>query len=159
MVGYRGVDDLRVETVPVPRIHPGELLVKVAVCGICPTMLELVNTVLKAVKRLALLKGDCVLVAGQGPIGLLFTQLLTATRMKVIAIDLLDQRLNRARDFGARLVASANDTTVNDRMYNAQARTRRGNNYRALRCSRPTGIGIGAGGRPSPDFRPHSPRQ
>jgi len=99
------------------------------------------------VKRLALLKGDCVLVAGQAPIGLLFTQLLTAMRMKVIAIDLLDHRLKRARDFGARLVASANDTnTVSDRMYNAQARTRRGNNYRALRCSRPTGIGIGAGG-------------
>jgi len=71
-------------------------------------MLEPVNTVLKAVKRLALLKGDCVLVAGQGPIGLLFTQ-LTAMRMKVIAIDLLDHRLKRARDFGARLAASAND--------------------------------------------------
>jgi L-iditol 2-dehydrogenase len=219
-VVYRGVDDLRVETVPVPRIHPDELLVKVAVCGICPTdikkihygtvepprifghetsgvivrvgsqvrkwkirdrvalhhhvpclschacrhhafaqctqykrtgitagfepagggfseyvrvmafvlpgvvkipasksfvegaMIEPVNTVLKAVKRLALLKGDCVLVVGQGPIGLLFTQLLTAMRLKVIAIDLLDHRLKRARDFGARLAASANDTKL-----------------------------------------------
>src|SRR5262249_59021506 len=39
-------------------------------------MLEPVNTVLKAVKRLALLPGDTVLVAGQGPIGLRFTRLL-----------------------------------------------------------------------------------
>ena len=36
-VVYRGVNDLRLETVPVPRIGPHELLVKVAVCGVCPT--------------------------------------------------------------------------------------------------------------------------
>ncbi len=36
-VVYRGVNDLRLETVPVPRIGPGELLVQVAVCGVCPT--------------------------------------------------------------------------------------------------------------------------
>ena len=34
---YRGVNDLRIETVPVPRIKADELLVKVAVCGVCPT--------------------------------------------------------------------------------------------------------------------------
>ena len=42
-VVYRGVDDLRVETVPVPRIHSGELLVKVAVCGICPTDIKKIH--------------------------------------------------------------------------------------------------------------------
>src|SRR5512137_1490800 len=180
---YRGANDLRLETVPVPRLGPEELLVRVAVCGICPTdikkiqygtvppprifghetagtivragarvkgfavgervalhhhvpclachacrhrafaqcaqyrrtgitagfepagggyaeyvrvmalvlpgvvkiparntfaegaMLEPVNTVLKAVRRLTLLPGDTVLVAGQGPIGLMFTRL------------------------------------------------------------------------------------
>jgi L-iditol 2-dehydrogenase len=34
---YRGRNDVRIETVPVPRIQAGELLVKVAVCGVCPT--------------------------------------------------------------------------------------------------------------------------
>ena len=34
---YRGANDLRVETVPVPRIRSDELLVKVAACGVCPT--------------------------------------------------------------------------------------------------------------------------
>ena len=34
---YRGVNDLRLETVPVPRIRSDELLVKVAACGVCPT--------------------------------------------------------------------------------------------------------------------------
>ena len=36
-VVYRGVNDLRLETVPVPEIGPGELLVKVAACGVCGT--------------------------------------------------------------------------------------------------------------------------
>src|SRR3954465_7788404 len=36
-VVYRGVATLRIETVPIPRIGPGEILVKVAVCGVCPT--------------------------------------------------------------------------------------------------------------------------
>jgi len=216
-VVYRGVNDLRLETVPVPRIGPNELLVKVAVCGVCPTdikkiqygtvspprifghetagvisklgpgvskrgwkigdrvalhhhvpclkchfcrhhafaqcetykrtgitagfepagggyaeyvrvmpfvlpgvvkipaknsfaegaMLEPVNTVLKAVRRLSLLRGDVVLVAGQGPIGLMFTRLLQLAGAQVIATDLLKPRLRLARKFGARRVCLA----------------------------------------------------
>ena len=40
---YRGQDDLRVETVPVPRIGARELLVKVAVCGVCPTDIKKIH--------------------------------------------------------------------------------------------------------------------
>ena len=215
-VVYRGVNDLRLETVPVPRIGARELLVRVAVCGVCPTdikkiqhgtvppprifghetagtivkigaghpslvtrhsslkvgdrvalhhhvpcldchfcrhrafaqcetykragitagfepagggyaeyvrvmpfvlpgvvkipaknsfaegaLLEPVNTVLKAVKRLNLLRGDTVLVAGQGPIGLMFTRLLQLRGVRVLATDLLASRLRLARKFGA----------------------------------------------------------
>jgi L-iditol 2-dehydrogenase len=208
-VVYRGANDLRLETVPVPRIGPQDLLVRVAVCGVCPTdikkiqygtvppprifghetagtivrvgarvrrfkvgervalhhhvpclechacrhhafaqcaqyqrtgitagfepagggyaeyvrvmpfvlpgvvriparntflegaLLEPVNTVLKAVNRLALLRGDTVLVAGQGPIGLMFTRLLALRGMRVVATDLLDTRLALARELGA----------------------------------------------------------
>src|SRR6266566_5782203 len=190
-VVYRGINDLRLETVPVPRVSPNELLVKVAACGVCPTdikkieygtvlpprifghetagtivrvgsavhgwrtgdrvalhhhvpclechacrhhafaqcaqykrtgvtagfepagggyaeyvrvlpfvfpgvvkiparntllegaMLEPVNTILKAIKRLGLLRADNVLVAGQGPIGLLFTRLLQLNGARV----------------------------------------------------------------------------
>src|SRR5947208_8905999 len=207
---YFGPNDLRLETVPVPRIGSNELLVKVAVCGVCPTdikkiqygtlppprifghetaglivrqgarvrgfhvgervalhhhvpclkchdcahrafaqcaqykrtgitagfepagggyaefvrvlpfvlpgvvkiparnsflegaMLEPVNTVLKAVRRLTLLRGDTVLVAGQGPIGLMFTRLLALRGVNVLAGDLLPERLLVARDTGAR---------------------------------------------------------
>jgi L-iditol 2-dehydrogenase len=37
---YRGVNDVRVETVPVPKIGPGELLLRVHTCGICGTDLK-----------------------------------------------------------------------------------------------------------------------
>ena len=43
-VVYRGINDMRVETVPVPTIGPGELLVKVATCGICGTDLKKIHT-------------------------------------------------------------------------------------------------------------------
>ena len=41
---YRGVNDVRIETVPVPSIGPGELLVKIATCGICGTDLKKIHT-------------------------------------------------------------------------------------------------------------------
>jgi L-iditol 2-dehydrogenase len=65
-------------------------------------MLEPVNTVLKAVNRLAILRGDQVLVVGQGPIGLMFTQLLASQGIVVIASDLLETRRKLAKQFGAR---------------------------------------------------------
>ncbi len=40
---YRGVNDMRVETVPVPRIGPGELLIKIATCGVCGTDLKKIH--------------------------------------------------------------------------------------------------------------------
>jgi L-iditol 2-dehydrogenase len=43
-VVYHGINDLRVETVSVPAIGPGELLVKVATCGICGTDLKKIHT-------------------------------------------------------------------------------------------------------------------
>jgi L-iditol 2-dehydrogenase len=43
-VVYRGVNDMRVETVPVPAIGAGELLVRIATCGICGTDLKKIHT-------------------------------------------------------------------------------------------------------------------
>lgn len=221
-VVYRGANDLRLETVPVPRVGPEELLVKVAVCGVCPTdikkiqygtvppprifghetagtivkkgarargfavgdrvalhhhvpcldchfcrhrafaqcpqykrtgitagfepagggyaeyvrvmkfvlpgavkipprntfeegaMLEPVNTVLKAVNRLNLLPNDVVLVAGQGPIGLMFTRLLTLRGCRVVATDLFEERLELARQFGATWTSVAGEVELSD---------------------------------------------
>ncbi|MDP9039343.1 MAG: alcohol dehydrogenase catalytic domain-containing protein, partial [Acidobacteriota bacterium] len=46
---YRGVDDVRVETVPVPlnpdgALDPGEVLVRIDTCGICGTDLKKIHT-------------------------------------------------------------------------------------------------------------------
>ena len=41
---YRGVNDVRMEVVPVPQIGPGEMLVRVHSCGVCGTDLKKIST-------------------------------------------------------------------------------------------------------------------
>ncbi len=41
---YRGVNDVRLETVRVPKIGPGEILIRVHTCGICGTDLKKIAT-------------------------------------------------------------------------------------------------------------------
>ena len=41
---YRGIDDVRIETIPVPEIGPGEVLVKIHTCGICGTDLKKIHS-------------------------------------------------------------------------------------------------------------------
>src|SRR5438067_567528 len=41
---YRGINDVRVETVPVPEIGTGEVLIRVHTCGICGTDLKKIHT-------------------------------------------------------------------------------------------------------------------
>jgi len=41
---YRGINDVRMETVPVPQIGAGEILVRVHTCGICGTDLKKIAT-------------------------------------------------------------------------------------------------------------------
>jgi len=41
---YRGVNDVRLETVPVPKIGPGEMLLRVHSCGVCGTDLKKIST-------------------------------------------------------------------------------------------------------------------
>ncbi|MEO6817953.1 MAG: zinc-dependent dehydrogenase [Edaphobacter sp.] len=41
---YRGINDVRVETIPVPEIGAGEVLVKIHTCGICGTDLKKIHS-------------------------------------------------------------------------------------------------------------------
>lgn len=41
---YRGINDVRVETLPVPEIGAGEVLVRIDTCGICGTDLKKIHT-------------------------------------------------------------------------------------------------------------------
>lgn len=79
-------------------------------------MLEPVNTVLKAVRRLKLMAGDRVLVVGQGPIGLLFTRILALEGIRVVATDLFRSRLKKAREWGAERVIDANHSDWMERV-------------------------------------------
>jgi L-iditol 2-dehydrogenase len=49
---YRGVNDVRVEAVPVPCIGPGEVLLRVATCGVCGTDLKKIRTGSHAAPRI-----------------------------------------------------------------------------------------------------------
>jgi L-iditol 2-dehydrogenase len=42
-VVYRGINDMRLERVPVPKIGRGELLIRIATCGICGTDLKKIH--------------------------------------------------------------------------------------------------------------------
>lgn len=87
-----------------PFVFPGVVPIPKANEFIEGAMLEPVNTVLKGVRRLGLLPGDRVWVAGQGPIGLMFTQLLQLEGVDVVASDLIPERRRLAKRFGARTV-------------------------------------------------------
>jgi L-iditol 2-dehydrogenase len=64
---YRGVNDVRVETVPVPKIGPGELLVRVHTCGICGTDLKKIASGSHSAPRIfGHETSGVVAVAGQG---------------------------------------------------------------------------------------------
>jgi L-iditol 2-dehydrogenase len=62
---------------------------------------EPVNTCLKAVRRAGVGKGQTVLVVGQGPIGLLLTQLARWSGAEVLASDTLPDRLEASRRLGS----------------------------------------------------------
>jgi L-iditol 2-dehydrogenase len=49
---YRGLSDVRVETVPVPEIGAGEVLIRVAACGICGTDLKKIHSGSHAAPRI-----------------------------------------------------------------------------------------------------------
>lgn len=65
------------------------------------SFLEPVNTCLKGVDRLKLRRGDLVPVFGQGPIGLLFTQLLKARGARPVGLDLIASRRRLSLRLGA----------------------------------------------------------
>jgi L-iditol 2-dehydrogenase len=65
------------------------------------TLVEPLNTCLKAVVQCDPQPDDFVLVLGQGPIGLIFTMLCKRTGARVAATDTIPERLEMARSCGA----------------------------------------------------------
>ena len=65
-----------------------------------------------ALKRLGLSGDQTIAIFGQGPVGLSGTQLAAAMGARVIALDVSDERLARAKAFGADV--TINPSTTND---------------------------------------------
>ncbi|HEY2185018.1 MAG TPA: zinc-binding dehydrogenase [Xanthobacteraceae bacterium] len=59
------------------------------------------GTAFQALRRMNLRGGDAIAIVGQGPVGLSATQLAAAMGARVIALDVSEARLARAKEFGA----------------------------------------------------------
>ena len=71
--------------------------------------IEPLNTCLKAVRKTGIHEGLTVLILGQGPIGLLFTQLARMAGAYVIATDPISSRRELAQGFGAAALPADDD--------------------------------------------------
>jgi threonine dehydrogenase-like Zn-dependent dehydrogenase len=63
-----------------------------------------------ALRRLELTGDQTIAIFGQGPVGLAATQLASALGARVIALDISEERLARAREFGAHHVINPKET-------------------------------------------------
>ena len=111
------------------------------------SLVEPLNTCLKAVNQCDPQPGDTVLVMGQGPIGLMFTMLAVQRGARVVATDAIDRRLALSRQCGAEIVLdprNADVAAVLRSMTNERgadivliAVSAKGIVEEAVRCSRP----------------------
>lgn len=71
------------------------------------------GTAFGALRRMAMQGGNTLVVFGQGPVGLSATMLAAVMGVRVIAVDVVDDRLDRAKEFGAdSVINAANDDPV-----------------------------------------------
>jgi threonine dehydrogenase-like Zn-dependent dehydrogenase len=78
---------------------PDELSFEAGAAVSCGT-----GTAYGGLKRCNVTAADTVVISGQGPVGLAGTQLAAAMGARVIALDINDARLARAKEFGAQHV-------------------------------------------------------
>ena len=79
-------------------------------------LMEPVALAIHVLDRIKPSVGDWVTILGQGPIGLLMTQIATLKGCRVIAVDLKDYRLNLAEKYGADFCINANEEEVGRRV-------------------------------------------
>ncbi len=65
------------------------------------TLVEPLACVVKGMRRMGTMEGETALVIGLGVMGMLFISLLKHAGMRVIAADMVQYRLDKAREFGA----------------------------------------------------------
>jgi len=88
---------------------PDELTFETGAAISCGT-----GTAWGALKRLELTGDQTIAIFGQGPVGLSATQLAVAMGARVIALDISNERLARAKEFGADLLVNPTETNAVD---------------------------------------------
>lgn len=71
------------------------------------TFMEPTNCCIKGIRKAGIAIGDTVAIFGQGPIGLTLDQLAKLSGAEVIAVDLVDYRLEEAKKLGADIAINA----------------------------------------------------
>lgn len=102
---------------------PGDLSFQAGAAISCGT-----GSAWSGLQRISLRAEDTVAIVGQGPVGLSGTQLAAAMGARVIALDIDDQRLKRAKEFGAHL-------TINAKSKDALAAIMDATDGRGVECS------------------------
>ncbi len=82
-------------------VEEGTLLIPDDVSFEEASFLEPLNTCLKALEAAELEAGEVVLIFGQGPVGLMFTQAAAIQGARVVALDLISNRLELSMELGA----------------------------------------------------------
>jgi L-iditol 2-dehydrogenase len=95
-------------------VAAGTLPIPDAVTAVDASFVEPVNTCLKAVRKADVAPGQAVLVVGQGPIGLLLTQLARWSGAEVIASDPMPDRRRKSRSLGASAAIDATGDVVRE---------------------------------------------
>ncbi len=75
---------------------------------------EPVNTCVKGVHQIDPQPEDVVVILGQGPIGLIFTMMVSRIGSKIVATDTMASRRAHALKFGADAAFDPRDTKIND---------------------------------------------
>ena len=119
------------------------------------TLVEPLNTCLKAVVQCDPQPDEFVAILGQGPIGLMFTMLVHRSGARIAATDAIAERLAAGRRCGAEFAWDPRTVDVADEIKRADRRARRGPRDRGGLGSRHRGTGHGllAAGRADPAFR------
>lgn len=97
---------------------PEELSFKTGAAISCGT-----GTAFGALQRVALNGADTIAIFGQGPVGLSMTQLAHSMGARVIALDVDQTRLERAREFGADETIDASANNVVEAIYDLSGGT------------------------------------
>lgn len=92
-------------------VRHGVIRIPEGICFDRASFVEPLNTCLKALAKCQVAPGEVVLVMGQGPIGLIFTWLLTQAGVEsVYTTDLVSARLEASQHLGAKEAWSASET-------------------------------------------------